>query len=166
MGPGDVYRVLIAAVCYGKARQTSESGQCWVCHRVLWVPGPRGQCSGKFRFIVKRRVQDERGRHVARSSSDPRKAYPAVKLQGWDLVQVVGIVALFAPLGVGTRGDFVFRAPGGKWAQEQRYATGEPGKLQSRDRVGIVEESCGYRARGVSIRGKFVLSRNMEYKTR
>ena len=22
-----------------------------------------------------------------------------------------------------------FRAPGGKWAQEQRYATGEPGKL-------------------------------------
>ena len=29
-----------------------------------------------------------------------------------------------------------------------------------RDRVGIVEGSCGYRARRVSIRGKFVLSRN------
>ena len=35
---------------------------------------------------------------------------------------------------------------------------------QGRDRVGIVEGSCGYRARGVSIRGKFVLSRNLGYK--
>ena len=43
---------------------------------------------------------------------------------------------------------------------------GEPGKLQSRDRVGIVEGSCGNRARGVSIRGQFVLSRNMGYRTR
>ena len=34
------------------------------------------------------------------------------------------------------------------------------------DHVGIVEGSCGYRARGVSIRGKFVLSRNPGYKTR
>ena len=32
--------------------------------------------------------------------------------------------------------------------------------------MGIVEGSCGYRARGVSIRGKFVLSRNPGYKTR
>ena len=43
---------------------------------------------------------------------------------------------------------------------------GEPGKLQSRDRVGIEEGSCEYRARGVSIQGKFDLSRNMGYKTR
>ena len=41
---------------------------------------------------------------------------------------------------------------------------GEPGNVQGRDRVGIVEGSCGYRARGVSIRGKFVLSRNPGYK--
>ena len=34
------------------------------------------------------------------------------------------------------------------------------------DIVGIVEGSCGYRARGFSIRGKFVLSRNPGYKTR
>ena len=39
---------------------------------------------------------------------------------------------------------------------QQRYATGEPVKVQGRDRVGIVEGSCGHRARGVSIRGKFV----------
>ena len=32
--------------------------------------------------------------------------------------------------------------------------------------MGIVEGSCGYRARGVSIRGKFDLSRNLGYKTR
>ena len=48
----------------------------------------------------------------------------------------------------------------------QRLTTGEPGKVQERYRVGIVEGSCGYRARGISIRGKFVLSRNLGYKTR
>ena len=36
---------------------------------------------------------------------------------------------------------------------QQRYATGEPGKVQGRDRVGIVEGSRWYQARGVSIRG-------------
>ena len=41
-----------------------------------------------------------------------------------------------------------------------------PGNVQGWDRVGIVEKSCGYRAHGVSIRGKFVLSRNPGYKTR
>ena len=49
---------------------------------------------------------------------------------------------------------------------QQRYATGEPGKVQGRDRVGIVVGSCGYRARGVSIGGKFVLSKNLGYKMR
>ena len=32
--------------------------------------------------------------------------------------------------------------------------------------MGIVVESCGYRARGVSFRGKFVLSRHVAYKTK
>ena len=32
--------------------------------------------------------------------------------------------------------------------------------------MGIVEGSCGYRARGVCIRGKFDLSRNPGYKSR
>ena len=60
-----------------------------------------------------------------------------------------------------------------KWAHEtcagchqQRYATGEPDKVLGRDHVGIVKESCGYRARWVSFRGKFVLSTNLGYKTR
>ena len=34
-------------------------------------------------------------------------------------------------------------------APQQRCATGEPGKVQGQDRVGIVEGQCGYRARGV-----------------
>ena len=49
---------------------------------------------------------------------------------------------------------------------QQRYAMGEPDKVLGRDRVGIVKESCGYRARWISIRGKFVLSTNPGYKTR
>ena len=44
---------------------------------------------------------------------------------------------------------------------QQRYATGDPGKIHGRDGV---EGSCGYRARGVSIRGKFVLPRNLGYE--
>ena len=42
---------------------------------------------------------------------------------------------------------------------------GEPGNVQERDRVGIVEGSYWYRARGVSIWGKFVFSKNLGYKT-
>ena len=50
----------------------AESGPFWDCKRVLWVPGPWGQYSGKICFIEKRGVQDEGGRHVAKYSSDPR----------------------------------------------------------------------------------------------
>ena len=50
--------------------------------------------------------------------------------------------------------------------RQHRYATGEPDKYQGRDRVGIVEESCGYRVLVVSNRGNIVLSRNLGCKTR
>ena len=40
------------------------------------VPGPRDRYSGKTRFIEKRGVQDEGGRHVAKHSSDPSKPTP------------------------------------------------------------------------------------------
>ena len=76
------------------------------------------------------------------------------KVQVRDLVRVLGIVALFATLVVSTR------AAGGNWAlvtcagcPQRRYATGEPGQVQGRDREGIVEGSCGYRTRGVSFKG-------------
>ena len=81
-------------------------------------------------------------------------------------------------MGTGPAGSILgensfYRAQGGKRARatcdgctQQRYATREPGKVQERDRVWIVEGSCGYQVLGVSIRGKFVLSRNLGYKTR
>ena len=59
MGPEDVCRVPLAAVRHGRTMQTSESGPCGDCRRVLWVPGRRGQYSGKIRFIEKRWVQNE-----------------------------------------------------------------------------------------------------------
>ena len=110
---------------------------------------------------------------MVKRSSDPQVAHPEVKVLVRDLVRVVGFSPPL-PRGVSVFVDKSFyRAPAGRWAQEtcagcpqQRYITGEPGKVQGRDRVGIVEVSCGYRARRVSIRGKFVLSRNLGYKTR
>ena len=103
-----------AAVRHGRSRQTSEPGPCGDCRRVLWVPGPWGQYSGKIRFIKKHGVQDEVGRHVDKRCSDPRQAYPEVKLQGRELVRVVGIVAPFIPLGAGTQGKFVLSSPRGE----------------------------------------------------
>ena len=75
MGTGDLCLVPQAAVHPGRARQCSGTGPCGYCRRVLWVPGPRGQCSGKIRFIEKPGVQDEGGRHVAKRSSDPLKPF-------------------------------------------------------------------------------------------
>ena len=118
MGPEDVCRVPLVAVRHGRARQTSESGPCGDCRGVLGVLGPRGQYSGKIRFIEKRGVQDEGDRQVTKHSSDPRQAYPESKLQRLDLVRVVGIVAPFAPLGVGTRGKFVLSSPRGEMGPE------------------------------------------------
>ena len=100
-----------AAICHGRARQTSEPGPCGDCRRVLWVPGPWGQYSGKIRFTKKHGVQDEVSRHVAKRSSDLRQAYPEVNLQGRDLVRVVGIVAPFAPMGAEPGEKSFYRAP-------------------------------------------------------
>ena len=59
ISPVDVCRVPLAAVRHGRAIQTLESGPCGDCRRVLWVPDPWCQYSGKIRFIEKRGVQDE-----------------------------------------------------------------------------------------------------------
>ena len=104
MGTGDLCRVPSTAVLPGRARQCSGTGPRGYCRRVLWVPGPRGQYSGKIRFIEKPGVQDEGGgHHVAKHSSDPRVAYPEVNVQVRDLVPVVGTVAPFAPRGFSIR---------------------------------------------------------------
>ena len=103
---------------------------------------------------------------MAKRNSDPGVAYLEIKVQVRDLVHVVGIVASFAPRESVFGENLLYRAQGGKWTLEtcagypqQRYATGEPGKAQGRDRVGIVESSFGNRAHVVSVRVKFVLSR-------
>ena len=72
------------------------------------APLPHGiQYSGKILFTEKPGVQDEGGRHVAKRRSDPRVAYPEVKVQVRDLVRVVVIVAPFAPRGISIWGKFV-----------------------------------------------------------
>ena len=76
---------------------------------------PRGaNIQGKFVLSRNPGIQDEGDRHVAKRSSDPREAYPEVKVQVRDLVRVVGIVVLFAPRGVSIRGKFVLSRPGCK----------------------------------------------------
>ena len=70
-----------------------RDGPCGDCRRVLWIPGPRVQYSGKIRFVAKPGVQDYEGRHVAKRSSDPWVAYPEVKVLVRELVRVVGFVA-------------------------------------------------------------------------
>ena len=71
----------------------SGTGPYGECRWVLWVPVPRGQYSGNISFIEKPVVQDYGGRHVAKRCSDPRVAYPDVKVQVRDLVRIVCIVA-------------------------------------------------------------------------
>ena len=63
--------------------------------------GPAGSVFGKKSFY--RETWGTRpGVQVAKRSSDHRVASPTVKVEVRDLVRVVGIVAPFAPLGVGT----------------------------------------------------------------
>ena len=55
----------------------------------LWVPGPLGQYFGKIRFIEKPGKQDQ---GISMWLNVVLTAYPEVKVQGPDLVRVVGIV--------------------------------------------------------------------------
>ena len=111
---------------------------------------------------------------MAKCCSGPPSSLPRSQSSGTrDVVRVVGIVPPFVPREDSIRGNSFYRAPSGKWAQEtcagfpkQRYATRKPSNVQGRDRMGIVEGSGGYRVRGVSVRGKLVLSTIPGYKTR
>ena len=57
--------------------------------------GPTGSVFGENSFYRETRGTRLGGRHVAKRSSDPRVAYPEVKIQVRDLVRVVGIVVPF-----------------------------------------------------------------------
>ena len=70
--------------------------------------GPAGSVFGENSFYRETRgTRRGGGRHMAKRSSEPRVAYPEVNVQVRDLVQVVGIVAPFAPRGFSIRGKFV-----------------------------------------------------------
>ena len=76
-----------------------------------------------------------------------RVAFREIKIHVWDLVRVVGFVAPFAQRLVSVRGKFVLLSPRGlmgtRGCPQQRYTTGEPGKVHGRDRVGILEGPVG-----------------------
>ena len=78
MCTGDLCRVPPAAVRHGRARQSSGTGPCGHCRRVLWVPGPRGQYS-EILFYQENWSTRQGGRHTAKRN---------VKVQVRDLVIV------------------------------------------------------------------------------
>ena len=158
-----------------------RGGAVWGLKNVLWVPGPRCQYSGLIRFIGKPGVEEQgvlgvsiRGKFVLSTNLGYKRSGVAMWLnvvltngfpkasQSLDMGPCAscGYCCLLCPTWAQYSGKIHFIEPqGGKWAQEacagcpkQRYATGEAGKGQGRDRVGIVQGSCGYRARGLSIR--------------
>ena len=110
---------------------------------------------------------------MAKRSSEPQVAYPEVKVQVRDRVRVVRIVSL-CPTGCQYSGKIRYIEPQGvnghrrpsAGGPEQLYATGEPGKVQGRDRVGIVESPVDTGPAASVFGEKFVLSRNPGYKTR
>ena len=99
MGSGDLCLVPKGAVHHGRAKQSSGTGPCGYCRRVLWVSGPTGQYSGKNCFIEKPGVQYEGARHGVKHSSDPQVALPEVKVHVRDLVRVVGYCCPLCPVG-------------------------------------------------------------------
>ena len=78
---------------------------------------------------------------MAKRSSNPRVAYPEVKVRVWDLVRVVDIVAPFAPRGSIFGENSFYRAPGNKWHRRPvpgAPSSGTPRESQSKFREGIV----------------------------
>ena len=88
-------------------------------------------------------------------------------------MRIVGIVDPL-PHGRSVTGENSFHgAPGGKCIQEtcagcpqQRYATGETGKVQGWGRVGIVERSHGNHAWGTKRWGHHLAKRNVKLQVR
>ena len=81
--------------------------------------GPEGSVFGENSFYRETWSTSRGGRHVAKRSSDPRVAYPDVKVQKRD--RAVGIVAPFPPRGNRYPGKIRFIEPqGGKQARESQ----------------------------------------------
>ena len=101
----------------GATSQESQAkftdGTRWGLQQGLVSTGPAESVYGENSFYRETRDTRLGGHHVAKRSSEPRVAYPEVKIQIRDRVRVMGIVVPFALRGV-IRGKFVYRAPVGK----------------------------------------------------
>ena len=84
-----------AAVRHGRARQSSGMDRVGIVEGSCGYQAHGFSIRGKFVFVEKPGVQDYKGCHVAQRSSDPRVAYPEVK------------VASCVQRGVSIRGKFV-----------------------------------------------------------
>ena len=111
MGTGDLGRMPQQRNATGVPGKAQGRDLVGIVEGSSGVPGPRGQYSGKIRFIEKPGVLDVGCRHVAKRSSEPLVTYPEVKVQVRDLVRVVDIVAPFVPRAVGTLGKFFLPSP-------------------------------------------------------
>ena len=101
--------------------------------------------------------------------AEPWVAYPELLLQVRDIVRVLGIVAPLAPLGAGTRGNFVLPSPGDKMGTGDLWRMAPYGKARQTSETGPCGDCRRFRVlrtRGVSIGRKIVLSRSLGYKMR
>ena len=128
---------------------------------------PAGLYSQKIRFIEKPGVQDWWGRHVSKRSSDHRVDNPEVKIQVRDLVELWVMLISLPHRGSIFGENSFYLAPGCKLAQETCGGCPQQCKRLRRARQSSGTVPCGdcRRGHGVSIRGKFVLSRHPKYKT-
>ena len=101
----------------------------------------------------------------------PQVAYLEVKVQVRDLVQIVGIATPFAPRGSIFGENLFYRETRSTRRGVSPCSSDPPGSLPRSKSTGTgPSASCGYCyplcPAGINIRGKFILSRNPEYKTR
>ena len=109
-------------------------GPCGDCRRVLWVPGPRVSIRGKFVLSRNPEYKTRGGHHVAKRSSDPRVAYPEVKVQVRDLVRVLGT------RGSVFRGNASYRTPG-EYGRRRPQAAVRHGRARQSSRTGPCGDS-------------------------
>ena len=128
-----------AAVRPGRARQSSGTGPCEDCRKVLWVADTRSQYFGniRFKFIEKPGVQGKGGCHMAKRSFGPLIAYPEVKVQVLDLVRVVGIID---PL---SQGESIYRTSWCKLGTDDLCRVPPAAVRHERARQSSGTELCG-----------------------
>ena len=97
---------------------------------------------GKFVLSRNPEYKTKGGHHVAKRSSDPRVAYPEVKVQVRDLVRAVGIVASFCSHGAQYSGVIRLIEPQGVYGRRRpvpgAQSSGTPRESQAKFRDGTV----------------------------